>query len=168
LYVTRGGVDWHGGAGGCNSLTGWFVVDAIAYAGGRIAAIDLRVEQHCNGDAPSLHGQVHWTATDPAAGPSPVVPPPAALWRAPPGATPPSGSYVYLESEPGDFVGAGGTYLYTKADALLDVAAAGALLTVGVQGDEQWSGDFQGFEGLTELRPGYYAGLGRYPFYEPV
>ena len=56
----RGGLDWSGEGRGCNTLTGWFVVDAVTYAGTALASIDLRFEQHCEGGFPALHGQVHW------------------------------------------------------------------------------------------------------------
>jgi hypothetical protein len=58
---TRGGLSWYGDGRGCNTLTGWFVVDNVNYSGGTITALDLRFEQHCEGAGPALHGQVHWT-----------------------------------------------------------------------------------------------------------
>ena len=57
-----GGLDWFGNGRGCNTLTGWFVVDNVAWSGTALAAIDLRFEQHCEGASPALHGQVHWTS----------------------------------------------------------------------------------------------------------
>lgn len=57
---TRGGLDWYGFGRGCNTLTGWFVVDNVTYNGGTLQAIDLRFEQHCEGRTPALRGQVHW------------------------------------------------------------------------------------------------------------
>ena len=58
----QGGLNWTGQGRGCNTLTGWFVVDSVAYAGLALTAIDLRFEQHCEGATPALHGQIHWTA----------------------------------------------------------------------------------------------------------
>jgi hypothetical protein len=43
---------------------------------------------------------------DPAAGP--VNPVPSSLWRPPASFHPPQGTYVYLNSDNGDFIGAGG------------------------------------------------------------
>jgi hypothetical protein len=57
---TTGGLDWSGYGRGCNTLSGWFVVDAVTYAGGNLTAIDLRFEQHCERWDPALHGQIHW------------------------------------------------------------------------------------------------------------
>ena len=56
----RGGLDWWGQGRGCNTLDGWFVVDTVTYSGPTLTAIDLRFEQHCEGAAPALHGQIHW------------------------------------------------------------------------------------------------------------
>src|SRR5512146_116309 len=57
--------------------------------------------------------------------------------------TPANGNYVYLESDPGDFVGQGRAYLYVPATAVLNVSASAGLLSVGVNGDERWYGRFQ-------------------------
>jgi hypothetical protein len=56
----RGGLSWSGQGRGCNTLTGWFVIDSITYSAGNLASIDLRFEQHCEGGTPALRGQVHW------------------------------------------------------------------------------------------------------------
>ena len=39
---------------------------------------------------------------------------------------------------------------------------------MGVNGNEQWFGDFQTMNTLTQFQPGYYAGLQRYPFHNPA
>lgn len=59
--TTKGGLSWSGFSRGCNELTGWFVVDAVTYSGTTPTAIDLRFEQHCDGQIPALHGAIHWT-----------------------------------------------------------------------------------------------------------
>lgn len=58
----RGGLDWNGMGRGCNTLTGWFAVDAATYSGATLTSIDLRFEQHCDGQAAALHGAIHWHA----------------------------------------------------------------------------------------------------------
>lgn len=58
----RGGLNWDGQGRGCNTLTGWFAVDAVTYSGATLTSIDLRFEQHCEGGAPALHGVIHWHA----------------------------------------------------------------------------------------------------------
>jgi len=55
-----GGLSWSGQGRGCNRLTGWFVVDSVAYSSGVLSAIDLRFEQHCEGGTAALHGQIRW------------------------------------------------------------------------------------------------------------
>ena len=161
------GLSWAGEGRGCSTLTGWFVIDNVTYDGDTLMAIDLRFEQHCEGGGPALNGEVHWDANDTTV-PRPVVPPPAGLWEPAQGITPDTGSYVYLESEPGDFVGAGGTYLYTPADSVLTVDAQGAGLTVSINGNEYWNGTFLGMNSLSRLEVGYYGGLQRFPFHNPV
>ena len=52
----HGGLSWSGQGRGCNTLTGWFVVDSVAYNSGILSAIDLRFEQHCEGGTAALHG----------------------------------------------------------------------------------------------------------------
>jgi len=77
-------------------------------------------------------------------------------------------NFVRLQSDPGDFVGAGGNYEYTQANAIISVAASGGHLRVGIGGDEGWSGDFQVPNTLSRLEPGTYSGLTRYPFHNPA
>jgi hypothetical protein len=103
------------------------------------------------------------------AGPrGPVFPIPDTLWLPAAGTVPANGNYVYLESDPGDYIGQGQAYLYVPSTAVITVSAAGGLLSVGVRGDEQWSGKFQVMNTLTDLEPGYYPGLQRYPFHNPT
>ena len=165
----KGGLDWSGEGRGCNTLTGWFVVDSVVYEGVTLAAIDLRFEQHCEGGAAALHGEIHWNIDDTTnPPPGPVVPPPAGLWEPAAGVTPATGNYVYLESQPGDFVGAGSNYLHAPADSQITIDSAGARLDVSIQGDESWSGLFKGMITLSRLEVGYYGDLQRYPFHNPV
>jgi hypothetical protein len=55
---TKGGLNWSGEGRGCNTLTGWFAIDAVTYENGQLTAIELRFEQHCEGGAPALHGAI--------------------------------------------------------------------------------------------------------------
>lgn len=159
-----GGMDWTGNGRGCNTLQGWFVIDSISYVNGMITAIDLRFEQHCEGNTAALHGQVHWAPGDTTAPPGPVNPPPAGLWQPAAGSTPASGNYVYLQSDPADYVGAGRTYTYTQANAVLTPSSMGGRFTMGVAGNENWSGNFLAMQSLSQLQTGYYGNLQRYPF----
>lgn len=161
-----GGLSWSGEGRGCNTLTGSFTVQSVAYAqAGDLLAIDLSFEQHCEGGGPALRGRVHWTSDDTTRPPGPENPPPAGLWAPAPGATPASGDFVYLVSDPGDYIGAGQTYSYAPPSATIAVTASGGHLTVQVSG---WYGDFQAMSGLPQIEPGYYGNLQRYPFHNPA
>jgi PKD repeat protein len=163
-----GGLSWSGDGRGCNTLTGWFAIDSVTYVDGVLRAIDLRFEQYCEGTSAALRGEIHWTADDSGTPSGPVNPPPASLWQPPPGTTPSSGNYIYLESEAGDYIGAGQTYTYTPDSGNVTLSANGAGLNVVVLADRFWMGDFVPMETVQTLQPGYYGGLIRYPFHNPA
>lgn len=165
---TRGGLSWDGEGRGCNTLLGWFTIDSVTYVGGALASVDLRFEQHCDGSTSALRGTMHWRSDDDTAPPGPVDPVPAELWRPASGATPSGGDFVYLQSDVGDYIGAGQTYTYTQADASIALAVDGGRLSVTVNGAQWWIGEFQAMNTLPQLRPGYYGDLRRYPFHNPV
>jgi hypothetical protein len=106
--------------------------------------------------------------------PDPNVP--TNLWQPPQGATPVDGSYVYLVSDPDDEIGQGATRLYTPANAVLSVRhgardganALGPFLGVSVKGDQQWEGDFQVSQLLSQVQLGHYVRLKQYPRHDPV
>jgi hypothetical protein len=164
-----GGLDWGGEGRGCNTITGWVVIDKITLEAGTMTALDMRFEQHCEGGAAALHGQVHWTRANADAALNPVPAAiPAGLWQPAAGSVPASGSYLYLESRAGDYIGGGRSYLYTPSNASIAVRGGGAHLNVNITGDQNWDADFQGMLGMAQLTTGYYAGLKRYPFNNPV
>ena len=163
-----GGMDWSGQGRGCNTEQSTLVINSVNYVAGQLTGIDLSFVQHCEGAAPALHGQLHWNAADTTSPPGPVTPAPAGLWMPPSGATPATGSYVYLSSDAGDFVGAGASYLYTKASSVLSVSANGGRASISVTGDQNWTGNFQAMTNLAQLTPGYYSGLQRYGFANPA
>jgi hypothetical protein len=162
----QGGLSWEGDGRGCNTLTGTLVIDKVAYNGSTLSAVDLHFDQHCEGGAPALHGTIHWRADDATKVAGPVNPIPGSLWR-PSGSLPTSGNYVYLASDVGDYIGEGGTYLYTSSNATLTIAASGGHLNVIVNSYD-WNGDFQAMNSITQLQQGYYPSLERYPFNNPV
>lgn len=166
--ATKGGLHWGGEGRGCNTLQGWFAIDKVTYSGGTLTAIDLRFEQHCEGGASALHGEIHWDSTDKTLPPGPVNPPPADLWQPAAGSTPASGNFVHLQSESGDYIGGGQTKTYTSSNAIFSASANGGLLTVNVNGNESWTGNFLVMNTLTSLQSGYYPGLKRYPFSNPI
>ncbi len=55
-----GGLDWRGDGRGCNQLEGWITVDHVKYDSSGLQSVDLRFEQHCDGNVPSLYGKIHW------------------------------------------------------------------------------------------------------------
>jgi len=156
------------GSGGCNTLTGWFVIDSISFSGDTLTGVDLRFEQHCEGATPALRGKVHWRSDDPTRPVGPQVPPPAGLWAPPANAVPATGNVVYLESDLDDFIGLGLTKAYTPLNSVIEVGEGG-LTSVGnrfqltVQGDEGWTGYFQAMNSITDLQPGYYGNLYGFP-----
>lgn len=159
------GVSWTGEGRGCNTVKGWIVIDKVTYSGSTLSAVDLRFEQRCEGGASALHGQIHWDASDSSAGPGPVLPLPAGLWT--PSIVTPTANSVYLESTPGDYIGGGKTYSYLAPAA--KVSVSGNSFTVSANsGSDSWSANFVGMSNLTQLKPGYYGGLQRYPFHNAV
>ena len=141
------------------------MIDSINYVGDRLDALDLRFGQNCaEATVASVRGQMSWRSDDTTRPPGPVTPPPASLWRPAAGVTPSSGSYLYTQSEQGDFLGSGQSSLTTPATKAIQVTprdlgvdiTAGDVLT-------GWSGHFEPMSSLTRLEPGYYARLKGYP-----
>lgn len=154
-----GGIAWYGEGRHCGEADGWFVIDAVTYSGSALDSIELRFEQRCMGLTPALRGLIRWSAADTRQPLPPQNPPPAGLWTPPPGATPAVGNYVYLQSEPGDFVGQGQARLYTAGDAGILLSTQGSQLNVEVRGDAWWGGYFIPMVPLAQLQVGYYGGL---------
>jgi hypothetical protein len=167
--TTSNVLDWVGEGRGCNALSGSFDIDAIAFDSAMmVSVLELRFDQHCENSSAALRGQLRWHADEQQAPPGPVDPPPADLWQPAPGATPSSGRYVYLTSDPGDRVGNGATYTYTQANAQLKLNTRANDIQIQVTGDERWWGEFMGAQGGAQLQRGYYGDLPRSAVYNPV
>lgn len=165
----RGGLDWSGDGRGCNQLTGWFAIDNISVSAGLVTSVDLRFEQHCEGWSQALRGKIHWRQDDPTTPSGPQFPPPLDLWRPAAGSTPATGSFVYLESSAGDWVGGGVTRLFTPETANLRVIGSGRHVEFQISsGSSWWYGNFEGMDLLSQLQPGYYPNATRYPFNSPA
>jgi hypothetical protein len=165
----NGGVSWWGMSGSCeNATTTWLVIDSATYEGDTLTAVDLRFSQRCQNSGGALHGRVRWSIGDNTRPPGPVNPPPAGLWQPAPGATPASGNYVYLSSGAGDYVGQGQGRTFTDANSALAVSADGAHISVEIQTDTWWFGNFVGMSSLSRVTPGYFGGLQGYPFNNPA
>jgi len=165
----KGGMDWGGEGRGCNEENGWFAIDDITFANGNVSTLDLRFEQHCEKSAAALRGKIHWASSDVTVPAGPVQPPPAGLWSPPAGATPAMGNYVYLASDPGDFIGMGSTTTFTPANSTIALQTGGALFSISIGGQNiSQQGYFQGMNVLAQLQPGYYPNLQDYPFHNPT
>ncbi|MGA2553489.1 MAG: hypothetical protein ABSF20_01750, partial [Smithella sp.] len=77
-------------------------------------------------------------------------------------------NYVSLQSDSGDYIGQGKMYNYTRANATITVSATTVHLSISIAGDEDWWGDFQVPNNLSQLQTGYYGNLTRYPFDDPT
>jgi hypothetical protein len=103
------GLDVSGDGRGCNTLTGQFTVSEIAYSQyNELMLLDATFEQHCEGATPALLGRIRVE-----------IPPPTPGVTLPVGsvAVPTSGNFLYLHSEPAEYVGQGNEVLYTSADS---------------------------------------------------
>jgi hypothetical protein len=158
----KGGLSWTGEGRGCNTSKGSITITAATYTDDALDSISFTFVQNCEGGATALKGTVTWGANDPTLPPGPVVPVPTNLWKAPSSAVPASGNYAYLQSDAGDYIGQGQTYLYTGTQA--PYVMAGSTLTISTGG---WGGYFVPMHGVSELQVGYYPGLSRYPFHNP-
>lgn len=78
---------------------------------------------------------------------------------------PTTGNYLYLQSDVGDFVGAGRTDAYTPSNATIGVLAFGGRLTVS---GGEWTGVLQTMNSIGELRAGSYPDVRRWPFHNPA
>jgi hypothetical protein len=88
---------------------------------------------------------------------------------APPGPEKPATpNDVHLQSDAGDYIGVGKTYSYDQSDAVMTVTASGGYLTVSIDGDQRWQGQFQSPSGMTQLKAGTYPNLQRYPYHDPA
>lgn len=88
--------------------------------------------------------------------------------RSPTGPDAPLPNFVQLQSDFGDYIGAGEGYSYTQSNAIVTLTTTGGRLTIDVQGDEQWNGTFQSPAAQTQLQPGTHSALQRYPFHNPA
>ncbi len=161
-----GGLSWTGQGRGCNTLTGSFTLSGVRYEGGRLDAFDLTFTHFCEGGTAALRGQMHWSSLDDTAPAPPAAQAPAGLWAPSAGATPETGNYVHLQSDPSDFIGAGEIRNYTTASHSLSAMSNDNTLRVSVGNvNDNWTGSFAGMSNLQLLQPGFYGDLRRFPFH---
>lgn len=143
-----GALQWSGQGRACNTVTGSLVINSVSYQAGVLKAIDLNFEQHCEGAAAALRGQLRIDAEAMAQLTVPQNPLP-------------DHPVVALNSDVGDYIGGGALYAYDGSNAQIGVTATAGRLSVTVSGDQRWSGDFQLPGDAAELRPGSYIVLAR-------
>ena len=80
----------------------------------------------------------------------------------------PAPGFVALQSDPGDFIGEGLDYRYTQADARYSIVQGQRGVTVWINGDEDWIGDFELPDSFSRVEVGVYNNLGRSPFHDPA
>ena len=168
LNAPDGSFSWNGSNGGCPSSQTQFTVDSVSYSGGNLSAIDLHFDQVCTGASAALHVQLHWRASDTTQPPGPINPPPP-VWRAPAGATPTSGNYIYLESDAGDPLGKGAKTTLTQANAIFSISSSTSYrLNLDVKADDDIHAVFTGLTTQAQLSPGYYGRLQTWPASNPA
>jgi len=144
----------------CGATVATVTIDTVRYNGEELRAIDLHFEQRCDGQSAALRGTVHWRAEDDPNASGPVVPVPAALWRAPAGAIPAKGPYIHLDGTAN--LGTGLTLPQTIVPTAIVVRATGAKLSIVASDSVSglvMSGTFQEMVGQTAILEGYYRDL---------
>ena len=111
---TLGGIDFGGGR---LQQGDWLVRDRQHYLHGRVdirdrSALRAPLRRRSAGNS----RQDHWAAGRPCPTAGPVNPVPAGLWPPRAGRDTGSGNYVYLQSDPGDYIG-GGAELHATPQA---------------------------------------------------
>jgi hypothetical protein len=89
-------------------------------------------------------------------------------WQPPAGATPSSGTYVYLESESTDYIGQGRTSTFTQTNATILMSTTGARVRISVSGAENWTGEFLASDSLDQVAIGFWGDLPLYPPANPA
>jgi hypothetical protein len=145
------GLSVFGDGRGCNTLTGRFIVHEISLTSGRLVRFHASFEQHCEGGARGLFGEVA------------VVQAPVSL----PAPTPnPTTSRLAFVSDQGDYIGAGQSWSYTLATATFQVDNWGAdytriIVTSRTNPGLSWSLRIGGAGG-ARLTPGLYENAARF------
>lgn len=166
---TAGADSWSGHGRGCNHSYGSFEIMKITYAHGEVTELAMKFAQRCEAtDAPVMRGTVSWAASTSAPRVQNPRPAPDKLWSPPAGAVPETGNVVYLQSAPGDYIGAGKTSLFKPSDDQMEVWAGEGSIRVRLLMTPWWDGTFSAPALGGFLRRAYYGGVTRYPFDSPL
>jgi hypothetical protein len=152
---------------GCGRVNGWFAIDDIVYVGQFIAYIEMRFEQWCDLSNSKLRAKIRLSALDFIPAPGPVTPVPAGLWQPAQGSTPPTGDYLFLQSDAGDSIGLGQTRLFTAANANLSGSPYKNSFHIQAAADSTWVGQFTTMNSSAALQTGFYGELGLMPLQDP-
>jgi hypothetical protein len=162
------GFDFSGDGRGCNTQDVDVRVDQVLRdTSGVIQQASLRFAQHCDGATPALHGFVRYVKDDPTA-PPPPGDPTTFPWSPPAGSVPATGNFLYLQSAAGDYIGQGGTYLYTDAEGLTASGGPGVTVSTPVSGSTWWTVTMVPPDTEGRLTTGLYADVERAPFSNPA
>ncbi|MGN5765962.1 hypothetical protein ACNQO6_16610 [Acinetobacter calcoaceticus] len=153
-----GGLEWSGNGRGCNTSKSWMRVDHVTFENDALRSIDYRFAQHCeNNPYSALFGVVHWTSPKIFIG---------TKWQ-PTLDSIPTGNYIALESDKGDYVGGGKDYLFNEANSNIQIDSKNNVLNLRVNGDTWWNANFALPDAKTKIEAGTYKNLMRYPFNNP-
>lgn len=107
--VGTAGISFLSAGQNCTWIQGRFLISEAEYgAAGAFDRFHARFEQHCNGSSAGLHGEI-WYDSGGITTPPPLPPFPPS--------SPPT-TFLTIQSDPGDFVGQGGSATYTLPGAL--------------------------------------------------
>jgi hypothetical protein len=143
-----GSLSWSGNGRGCNISSSTLVIHSVQYEAGVLKDVDMSFDQYCEGSASPLRGHVHIGAAAMAQISIPKNPQP-------------DQTVIALKSDPGDYIGLGAAAGYNHATAVISVTGVGKLLTVIVQGDQNWRGRFSWPGTGDEITPGVSTGFTR-------
>ena len=146
----------------CAASVATVTIDSVKYDAATLRAIDLHFEQRCDGQTAALRGTVHWRVEDDPSASGPVMPAPAALWRAPAGSTPATGPYVYLDggANLGPSISLPRTIV--PGPGAMQVKATGnqlSILAFDPVRAQTMTASFRETSGLTSMQEGYYRDL---------
>jgi hypothetical protein len=156
------GFRWSSQEQTCAASVASVTIDSVTYDGDALRTIDLRFEQRCDAQSAALRGTVHWRAGNDEIAPGPIAPAPAALWRAPKGATPATGGYVYLDGGAGLIPGVTLPKTIVPVFGTMQVGASGnklSVLAIDSSTALRMIGSFKETIGQTTVQEGYYRDL---------
>jgi hypothetical protein len=158
----KGGMSWTGAGRGCTDSSGWFVADAIEYyPSGLMKRLDMRFEQRCEGRSAPLRGAIHYDTT-PVASDSPALSA-AGSWHAPAAALPPSGNFLYIQSDVNEPLARGRTDIQTSENTAFEIVSGGNIVDIIAEGNHRWDIRFQAPSGYSQIVPGTYTNVAAWP-----